>query len=319
MKTLFTLFLSLSILSFSFSQKTWDGSTGNWSDASKWIPSGVPANTDSVIVNGGTITMDITDSIQILNMSAGTLSGEMVSFNISSNFYFSGGTFSNHQKTEVGGDLTWSGGILGTLDSNTDSIIICGQTLAIPGSSKTTYSRLYSNGGGSWLSDGTGVGNINLKSSWWFWNPGAEFNINHSVNTELYMNGGGSAIYGYTNIYKSGAGNTNIKSWFIMTDSLFIEEGKFQLNGQGGTMSGFIQNNVHEGLQFLSTVYSGIYKFNYLEIKDSSILIDNGQIQIDSSSTVPKIKMLGSNSDIYVYDSLIINGDVDGRKNNGEC
>lgn len=53
--------------------KTWDGSTGTWSTAGSWTPTGVPADTDAVVlpgtVGGYTLTLDVNsnllDSLQI--------------------------------------------------------------------------------------------------------------------------------------------------------------------------------------------------------------------------------------------------------------
>src|SRR5882724_6125540 len=53
--------------------KTWDGSTGTWSTAGSWSPTGVPADTDDVVLpgtaGGYTLTLDVVsaalDSLQI--------------------------------------------------------------------------------------------------------------------------------------------------------------------------------------------------------------------------------------------------------------
>jgi len=37
--------------------KTWNGSTGTWATAASWSPTGVPATTDDVFINGGTVTV----------------------------------------------------------------------------------------------------------------------------------------------------------------------------------------------------------------------------------------------------------------------
>ena len=39
--------------------KTWDGTTGNWSDDTKWSPAGAPLATDDVVVDAGSVTLTV--------------------------------------------------------------------------------------------------------------------------------------------------------------------------------------------------------------------------------------------------------------------
>ncbi len=309
MKTIFPIFMILFLTYSTTAQKTWNGSIGNWSDANKWSPSGVPANTDDVIINSGTITLDITDTIASLDISGGSLTGTTVSLKIDGDLDMSAGTLHTHQKVEICGNMDWSGGTIGSIVSNTDSVIVEGFINVTPGIVKTIYGRFYCNGGGSWLSDGTGDGNVTIKWSWWFLNPGYDFTFNHIVNTELSMEGGGSSLNAYSNLYKTGIGETTIKTYFNMTDTLDIQAGKMKLNGQGGNMSGVIINPFHHGLQFLPTVNSGSYKFKGIEIGDSTVLIDGGTIQVDSNSTISSIDMI--DGEVNGIANLNINGDLD--------
>ncbi|MEX0330685.1 MAG: hypothetical protein AB3N64_04615 [Puniceicoccaceae bacterium] len=54
---------------------TWNGGTGDWSSAGKWTPSGVPADGDSATVNSGTVTLSGTETVGILNLQGGSLTG----------------------------------------------------------------------------------------------------------------------------------------------------------------------------------------------------------------------------------------------------
>lgn len=60
--------------------KTWNGGTGNWNDAAMWTPSGVPAATDTVIFDGGTINLTgpVTHA-GLMEWSRGTLVAATVS------------------------------------------------------------------------------------------------------------------------------------------------------------------------------------------------------------------------------------------------
>ncbi len=59
---------------------TWNNSSGNWSDATKWFPA-VPANnapsgaTYNAAINGGIVTLDADASINTLQLTGGTLTG----------------------------------------------------------------------------------------------------------------------------------------------------------------------------------------------------------------------------------------------------
>ena len=74
---------------------TWDGSTGNWSNASKWSCGYVPTTLDNIVINSGTVTLDVVDA-------------HIFTFNLSGGILNSGGN-----NLTLSGALTWSGGTLG--------------------------------------------------------------------------------------------------------------------------------------------------------------------------------------------------------------
>lgn len=70
--------------------------TGNWDDASIWIPIGIPGAGDTAIINTGTITLTDNVTLGSLYMSAGVISGDS-SITITDSLSWSGGeiTFSS--------------------------------------------------------------------------------------------------------------------------------------------------------------------------------------------------------------------------------
>jgi len=290
-------------------QKTWNGSNGNWSDPNKWIPAGVPNTSDDVYINGGNVTLNVSDTILSMSISGGLVAGDVIVMTILDSLHISGGTYYTQQKTEVHGDLIWTGGTLGTLILNADSTIVLGKTDVLPGTSKTLYSHMYSYGGGKWLSDGSGNSNITTKWSLWNIIGNNTFVIDHDVNSDYNMDGGGSSFNAYCPMEKIGAGHTTFKSYFQMSDTLTLLDGKIKLNGQGGSMSGQIKNQVHNGLEFLSTVYDAYYNFDGLHIKDSAIWVDNGRINVQMGSSLPETTIQG-NAIINVNNTLDIRGNL---------
>ena len=59
---------------------TWDGTTGNWSDAAKWDSLDFPDNgnggfTYDAILNNGAVMLDVDVIIESLSLGGGTLAG----------------------------------------------------------------------------------------------------------------------------------------------------------------------------------------------------------------------------------------------------
>lgn len=106
----YILLLCLSILSAhdaSATSYSWNGTTGLWSDATKWIPNGVPGAGDGATINGGTCTLDAAININLLTLTSGSLEGDF-NLTVSSNFNWSGGTHHGVGNTEIFGATTIS-------------------------------------------------------------------------------------------------------------------------------------------------------------------------------------------------------------------
>ncbi|HTP08782.1 MAG TPA: hypothetical protein VMP08_11050, partial [Anaerolineae bacterium] len=78
---LLALTVSASVLAASPQAPTatciWNGTTGNWSDTTKWTGcgSGSPSTNDTAVISGGTVTIDQDVTVQGLTISGGTLQG----------------------------------------------------------------------------------------------------------------------------------------------------------------------------------------------------------------------------------------------------
>ncbi|MEX2168263.1 MAG: hypothetical protein WD851_03055 [Pirellulales bacterium] len=97
---------------------TWDGGSGNWSDASRWIlnPLGapvVPNNTSTtfdVVINSGTVTQDFVGGVVVEDI------------------HLAGGTLSGNGDVTATGTSSWS---KGTLSGNGKTTIAAGGTLSV--------------------------------------------------------------------------------------------------------------------------------------------------------------------------------------------
>ncbi|HNP55126.1 MAG TPA: hypothetical protein PKK69_10915, partial [Ferruginibacter sp.] len=82
LRVIFFLILLLAIRESAQAQKTWTGSSGNWSDATKWSGGTVPTSSDNVNLSPSaarTITLDV--DVTINNLTVGT--NATLSFNAS--------------------------------------------------------------------------------------------------------------------------------------------------------------------------------------------------------------------------------------------
>ena len=50
--------------------KTWDGTTGNWSDDTKWSPAGAPLATDDAVVDAGSVTLTAATTVASLSCAS---------------------------------------------------------------------------------------------------------------------------------------------------------------------------------------------------------------------------------------------------------
>lgn len=71
---------------------TWNGTVGNFSDATKWSGGVVPGAVDSVVIGAGTVTITSTTFIESLRLDGGTLALQNFTLNITKYTYIASGT-----------------------------------------------------------------------------------------------------------------------------------------------------------------------------------------------------------------------------------
>lgn len=117
----------------------WDWSSGNWTDATRWSSDpDYPNNggtTWVVEVSAGTITRNISPTIQTLDFSGGTIQGTGV-LTVQGAVSWSGGKFLEGNVTMNGGASITGNAILS--DSSATLTLASGDTVAITGSGKLT-------------------------------------------------------------------------------------------------------------------------------------------------------------------------------------
>ena len=116
-------------------QSVWDGSTGDWSDASKWSSSNAPDNvlngeSFDVEISAGNVNLDIGPTIDSLTLSGGEITGSndifVEAFNGTGEMHWTGGTISGGEfaTTTVDSDLTISGSAPLVLDRSLNAFNI---------------------------------------------------------------------------------------------------------------------------------------------------------------------------------------------------
>jgi len=90
--------------------KTWNGSTGTWATAASWSPAGVPATTDDVFINGGSVTVAAQTCRNLTIGGTCTIAG--TSLTVTGPLTINSGTFNLNTTAAfvVQGNITNSGG-----------------------------------------------------------------------------------------------------------------------------------------------------------------------------------------------------------------
>src|SRR5262245_49316620 len=69
---------------------SWNVGSGDWSDATKWSPNGVPAATDTATIGSGTVSVSTDTTVNNLNLTGGTIVGTAV-LSVVNNFTWTAG------------------------------------------------------------------------------------------------------------------------------------------------------------------------------------------------------------------------------------
>jgi hypothetical protein len=214
---------------------TWNGTTGNWSDATKWSCGQVPTTNNNVVINSGTVTLDVSDrTIVDLTLSGGTLTGD--------------------KNIALAGTLTWSGGTIS--GSNIMNTMTVAMATTITNAPTLDTRKLTLNGGG------TIAGGFNTSN-------GAELVIPSSKtltvtnSTTILWGGNGGVLTLVGTLVKNGVGalECNFQD-FHNTGTVNINEGTLRL-GYGGTHNGATFNMAtYLGVNRFLTIRGGTHTFN---------------------------------------------------------
>jgi hypothetical protein len=207
---------------------TWDGSTNNWSSASDWSSESYPNNGTppgtvyDVGISSGNVTLDVSPTVRLLNLSGGTLEG-------------------NGTSLTIDGLLSWSGGAIGSDGSN--QIINANGGISLVGSVSFSGGTINNASTANWTGGYfiQATGNNSLGQNTIFNNlVGANFNVQTddpyfgnrlgSVAPDVFNNAG-------TFTKSLTTGQTTIVAEFNNSGQVNVQTGTLVLLG-GGTESG---------------------------------------------------------------------------------
>ncbi|MCF8245253.1 MAG: T9SS type A sorting domain-containing protein [Saprospiraceae bacterium] len=197
---------------------TWIGGTSNWNNTANWNCGVVPDSDDDVIINTGTVTLDLATTVQSLSLGGGDIT---LNFNltVSGNMSLTNGSseINGNGNLTITGNLTWDAGKIGGagLFSLTGTMTGSGANPILNTRSLTLTE------GGTWTNQ-----TFNLESGASITIPmGKTLTIDNSGSESLDgpTNNGGTLINNGT-IEKNGAGTFNI------TDNELDNNGDININ-----------------------------------------------------------------------------------------
>ncbi|HEV2969514.1 MAG TPA: autotransporter-associated beta strand repeat-containing protein [Pirellulales bacterium] len=288
----------------------WNGTTGNWSDATKWSGNVSPLNPSNSVtlydasINGGTVTLDQTIGyIQKLNLgSGGTLTGPN---SLTPWDTFTWGTAGNNNPSMIGG---------GAIVNANGDITIVGD------SARNLDNATINNHAGYIATWAAGNSDLNFSNNAVFNNNGAFIAQN---NRGLGHNGGTGTFNNYGTFTKStGTGTTHVGSAnFVFNDpgSISVQTGTLEFDARlSGPATGSV--SISNGAGFVladgvTTFAGGISNAGALNVGDaigatSSAVFRlqvNNQISNSSFLTVKSDGLLDLNGLSESVDALVIN------------
>jgi hypothetical protein len=211
---------------------TWNGTSGNWSDAARWSCLSAPGPGDSAVINSGAVTLDVEVTVQGLTLSGGTLQGSK-SITVTNTMVWTAGVQAGAGATNIAA----SGAL--TLSDSGDYLRQHGRTLNNAGTATWT-----TGGGAYWYMQDNAVFNNQA---------GATFNA--QANDQLGASGAGGTFNNLGTFARSGAGTSTINVAFNNSSPTQVTEGILLLNA-GGASSGAFQVSAAAILQFNGGTYN---------------------------------------------------------------
>jgi hypothetical protein len=204
--------------------------SGNWDTVSTWSGGNIPGLGDSVVINGHTITLDISPTIKDLTILSGTLTGNE-SLTVNSTFVWHGGNING------GGTMTVEG---------PSSLI---------GSSKNLSKTLILEGGGLWI-----AGTFNIHSNGVFRNaPGSVLTVDNAGALSITNTSGGIGNFqNQGTLVKSGTGQLSVSAMVVFDNSgsVTINGDKIVCSNSGGTHTGSFDIAQNNSLEFTGSSHT---------------------------------------------------------------
>ncbi len=267
---------------------TWDGTNGNWTDASKWSCGVVPGASDDVIIGSGYVTLDISATISNMTLS---------------------GNISGSGDLTLTGNLTWNAGRLGTGSTSTGSITVNGTITA--GTNAYHYllkKTLNCNGGLTW--SGTGFffidceAVLNIPVGQTFTasatgnniNPGSSCNIGGTINIAgTFTKTGTYALDVLNNVVFVNNGIVNVTGGQLSLNSSSAHSGTFDI-ASGATLrfDGGTQN-INSGCNFTGS---------------GNVTISNSTVTLNANSTISGNLNLNTGGTLNGSNNLTISGNM---------
>ncbi len=191
---------------------TWNSGTGNWNDAAKWSPTGIPGPLDNVLISADGPTLTSHTVIQNLSVLSNGMVNGGFNFTINGDLFLngntSGGLHTGNGNLIVNGNFVWLEGNLGNAISS-DTVQVNGLLLLSSASGFGEHNllakTLICNGGVNWQGGFIGISN----GAHWIIPTGAVLTENCSSYAEVY------------NPYSAG-GTFENRGQFIRTGNAFL-------------------------------------------------------------------------------------------------
>ncbi|MCB0311804.1 MAG: hypothetical protein KDH84_00820, partial [Calditrichaeota bacterium] len=254
---------------FSQTTYTWGGVAGDWSDAGKWSPNGVPGSNDTAVINISQVNVNSNATVK--------------------NVILNGGTISGSAQLKVTGAMTWT---LGAMSGSGTTRIDAGATLLVnnTGFSVDLNVRTLENYGTvTW----TGTKDIKLRNSAHIYNrSGATFDVQTDGRMDYVLvdNGGYFTNQGTLKktagvnrieidpIFRNDGGEVHAYSGtlrFERGDTLLASDGDFYAHGSAVLELSerlFILDDVH----FRGDGVSRMFDRATLEVTGAGMFVESG-------------------------------------------
>jgi len=287
-KSLFLLSLSL-LLAIPFEAKaltkTWNGTSGNWSDGSKWMPIGAPDATDDVVIAAGTVTLDVAPTVATLTMNGGVIDGTN-NLTITGDLKQSGGNLGNFGDISIGGIFLWSGGTVGNVSATATGTVSVAGPATLSGTHKFLWKKnLHLNGGGTWTTGDVSIG----YNCIWLIPSGQTFSFNSAASQSLLLGAVPGTFEIVGTFQKLGAGVLTVNAPVSHSGTVSAQGGTLKFNGSG-TYTGLFDVAVNDGIEFSN----GLHSLNGITSSgNGTVKLSGGNLDLAGNAGLPGMNLTG--------------------------